>query len=327
VNPALTQPPDRVRAHFAPHTEGLTWRRAPAGFSGARVWCGARAAAPQLALKEWPVGTEPDRLQQIHAWLIRAEHLPFIPGVIPGVGGATLCISDGRVWDCCRWVVGEPRADPSGAELAAACAAVARLHAVWAAGSSRRSPCPGVRNRLRILAENDPLLRAGPGALAPVDPILDPLLRRAVEVCRPRAARAARALQPWAQRALVLHPCVRDLRGEHVLFAGAHVGGVIDFGAAAVDHAAVDLARLLGDFAPVHGDRFAAGVGAYRSARPAFDAPDEFVRVLADTGAVCSVLGWLVRFVVNREPVSGAASGAARLARLLEHVEANPGFC
>jgi Ser/Thr protein kinase RdoA (MazF antagonist) len=257
--------------------------------------------------------------------MIRAETLPFIPHVLCGADGSTVSLLDGSVWDCCRWMPGEPLARPTAPEVATACEAVARLHAVWAAGTEP-GPCPGVTNRVRILSENETLLRAGSSTLPPVSPHLDPLLRRAVDAVSSRALRAVRALEPWTRWVLALHPCLRDLRAEHVLFLSDKVSGVIDFGAAAVDHAAVDLARLLGDYAPADDELFAVGVRAYRAARPAFDVPDEFVRVLAATGAVCSLLGWIVRLVVNRELLSGLAALRARLTVLLERVEANSRF-
>lgn len=320
MNPLLDLPPVAVRAHFASHTDGLTWTRVPGGFSGARVYRGDDSGAPRAALKAWPPGTSAERLQQIHAWMACAEHLPFVPGVLRGADGTTIAVEGGTAWDCCRWMPGAPRAQPTTAEVAAACEAVARLHDAWAS-ESQRGPCPGVANRLRALTENEPLLRAGPRALPPVSPLLDMLLRRAVEVAARTAPLAARALEPWARHTFTLHPCVRDLRGEHVLFEGGRVSGVIDFGAAAVDHAAVDLARLLGDFAGEDAARFGAGLSAYRGARPAFDAPDVFVRVLSRTGVVCSVLGWLVRLVVRREPASDPATIFARLHQLLARLE------
>jgi homoserine kinase type II len=318
-------PPNSVLLHFAPHTDGLTWRRVPDGFSGARVYRGDDSAAPRLALKAWPTGTSPERLRQIHAWLVRWEQLPFVPVVFRGAGRSTVATEDGRVWDCCRWMPGEPRTRPTSGEVASACVAVARIHAMWA-GEAQRGPCPGVANRLRILGETEPLLRVGPGALAPVDPLLDPLLRRAVEVLARVAPLVARALEPWARHTCALHPCVRDLRGEHVLFDGEKVSGIIDYGAAAFDHAAVDLARLLGDYAAGDEALFAVGFGAYRGARPGFDAPDEFVRVLARAGVICSALGWLVRLVTNREPVSEPVAIGARLAQLLGRIDENPTF-
>jgi homoserine kinase type II len=301
------------------------WRAAPSGLSGARVWCGERSGGPGVALKAWPAGTDPDRLRHIHAQMMRAAQLPFIPTVLRGRDGSTVCAGGAWVCDCCRWMPGVPRARPTAAEVAAACAALAELHAVWAVGGPR-GPCPGVRNRLRLLTEVDALLRAGPAALPAVSPDLDPLLRRAVAAGVRYAPDAARALEPWIGHPFALHPCVRDLRGEHVLFDGPRVSGIVDYGAVAVDHAAVDLARLLGDFAPAGAALFAAGLSAYRAARPAFDAPDAFVRVLTRTGIVCSVLGWLVRCVVRREPVSDPAARAARLAALLARLDEGTRF-
>lgn len=302
-------PPLPVLDHFAAHTRGSGWRRAPSGFSGAVVWLGDSAA-----LKMWPPGTTAGRVRQIHAWTALAGHLPFVPTAFG------LCEHDGRVWDCVRLMPGAPRAAPSVDEVARACTAVAELHGAWAEREPQRGPSPGVRNRIRVLGENDALLRAGPGALPKVSARLDPLLRRAVTAAARAAPPALRALRPWDGRAFALHPCARDLRGEHVLFADpfsdSRVSGIIDYGAAGIDHAAGDLARLLDDFA-----HFEAGMSAYRAARPALDAPDEFVHLLVWSGEVCSVLGWLVRLVARRESVADETAVAVRLSQLLSRVE------
>lgn len=309
------RPPRAVLSHFAPHTDGLTWHRAPAGFSGAQIWRGdAPDGTPKLAVKAWPPGTTLDRLHQIHEWTARAAHLAFVPKAYGAVEAAGL-------WDCGTWVPGAPRPAPTAAEVACACAAVARLHDAWAA-DAQRGPCPGVRNRLRIFADSAALLRAGPGALPSVSPLLDPLLARAVALVARAAPDAVRALELWADVPLVLQPCVRDLRADHVLFVGATVSGIIDFGAAAVDHPVVDLARLLGDF-DAH---FDVGLAAYRAARPAFDAPDELVRLLARVGPVCSALGWVVRLVVRREATPDPPRIAARLDHLLDRIVRTPVF-
>ncbi len=311
MNPLTDHPPRTVLAHFAPHTDGLTWSRAPRGFSGARVWCGADAV-PRVALKAWPAGTSPDRVAWVHARLAEVAHLPFVPTVRAGAGGLTAVVDAGRVWDCGRWLPGDPRPAPTADEVARACAALAGLHAAWA-GAAQRGPCPAVRNRLRILAETEPLLRAGPEALPPASGLLDPLLRRAVALAGRAAPFAARALRAWEHRTLTLHPCVRDPRGEHVLFENCVVSGIIDYGALDVDHPAADLARLLDDFAaPLE-----AGTDAYRRARGPVEVPDELVEVLARTGAVCSALGWVVRLVVRREVPADPPAAAARLAALL----------
>lgn len=311
MNPFFDLPPIAVRAHFAPHTDGLTWHRVPGGFSGACVYRGGDS----LALKLWPQGTTPERVRQIHEWLALVEHLPFVPNVVRGASGS-VAIEREQVWDCCRWMPGAPRANPTAAEVRASCELVARLHEAWST-DAQRGPCPGVANRLRILNESEALLRGGAGALPRVHPQLDPILRRAVEALLSIAPRAVRALEPWVRHTFAIHPCVRDLRAEHVLFDGDKVSAIIDYGAGAVDHASVDLARLLGDYAGEDDALFAAGMSAYRAARPAFDAPDEFVRLLARSGVVCSVARWVVRLAEHREPVSEPAVICSRLVQLL----------
>jgi homoserine kinase type II len=291
-----------------------------AGFSGARLWRGEDPGAVRVALKAWPSGTTPERLRQIHFWMSQAAHLDFVPRVLAGARDEMVCVEGGRAWDACSWMPGEARRDPTPSEVRTACEAVAALHGALS-GSTTLGPCPGVLNRLRVLAENEPLLRAGPDSLAPVSPQLDPLLRRAVEAVARAAPRLRHQLQPWASRPFTLQPCARDLRGEHVLFESGRVRGIIDFGAAAVDHPAVDLARLLGDFAPHDEALFAAGLNAYARARGSFGVPEEFVRLLTRSGTICSLLGWLVRVVVRREPVCDVAGVTSRLAQLVARAE------
>jgi homoserine kinase type II len=202
----------------------------------------------------------------------------------------------------------------------AACEAVAHLHESWSA-STEFGPCPGVQNRLRILAENEPLLRAGPDALRPVSPALDPLLRRAVTLAAQLAPRLVSALLPWEHQRFTLQPCVRDLRAEHVLLENTAVVGIIDFGAVGVDHPAVDLARLLDDYSQENPALFPAGVATYRRVRSKFDTPETFVRLLAETGALCSVLGWIVRLIFRRETIFDVTAMQARLTQRIIRVE------
>lgn len=306
----IAAPPFPVLDRFAAHTRGQAWRPAPGGFSGAVVWLGDRAA-----LKMWPHDTTAERLRQIHAWMTAVGRLPFVPRVYG------LFEHDGGVWDCTQLMPGAPRTAPTVAEAAQACTAVAELHSAWAEREPRRGPCPGARNRIRVLSENEALLRAGPNALPKVNARLDPLLRDGASVVARVAPLALAALRSWEGREFALHPCARDLRGEHVLFSDGGVSGLIDYGAAGIDHAAGDLARLLGDYAESDAALFDVGLSAYRAARPALDAPDEFVRLLTDSGAVCSVLGWLVRLVVRREPIADAGAAFARLSQLLSRTE------
>lgn len=313
-------PPDPAAKLFRDYGLAITghnWTPVSGSFSGAEVWRGDGATGPALVLKAWPADVTPARLGDIHATVARAAHLPFVPQAVRTVTGASLVWDGRRCWDLTRWVPGAATDAPSVAEAGAAGAAVARLHRAWPAEGA--GPCPGVANRLRALA--DFRARLGP-AVPPRPPVAEgqiSLVRRAWGLVAASADRAERALGPWAGARVRLGPCVRDLRAEHVLFTRGAVTGLIDFGALAVDHPAVDLARYLGDVDD-GGDRTGAVLGAYRHEAP-LDVPDEFVLLLARTGAVCSLVGWLVRLVAERRTCADGAAVTRRLAHLIERVE------
>lgn len=312
-------PPATAVEHFAPATSALTWHRASPGFSGAVVWRGTDAAGtPRVALKGWPPATTPERIHQIHLWQARVAHLPFVPTVLPGARAGRVIHATGRLWDACQWVPGTPPQHPTSADVQGACEAIARLHRSWPAGPTPR-PCRGIVARLEMLLTHRPLYaRAGPHPPSTASD-LGPLLHRAARAVARLAEPAVAALRSWAERPLGERPCVRDLRAEHVLFEGGAVTGIVDYGAMALDNPAVDLARFLGDCAAADPELFDVGVSAYRRAGGPLDSPDAFVALLARTGAVCSVLGWLVRAWVLREPVPPPA--AARLAEQLARTE------
>ena len=89
----------------------------------------------------------------------------------------------------------------------------------------------------------------------------------------------------------------------------------------AVDHPAVDLARLLGDYAEVRDDFFALGLNAYREAGGELETSLSFIAELARTGALGSAINWLRR--LKCEDVANLDAGAveARLSRILDRIE------
>ncbi|WP_157506907.1 phosphotransferase enzyme family protein [Gemmata obscuriglobus] len=319
MNASFTPPPSSPIARFGPATAGLVWQPAPAGFSGAVVWRGDDSSGvPQVALKGWPLNTTLERVQEVHSWLAQASALPFVPTVLRSASGGTVVSADGRVWDACRWLPGAPAASPTGAEVRAACEAAARLHLAWPAGPVKR-PCPAVDARLRLLVDHQALYAVGT-ILPARAPQLDAILACAATEVGRRAGAAVEALRPWAAWPVGAGPCVRDLRREHVLFQGPVVTGIIDYGAMAVDTPAGDLARLLGDFAEADPALFEDGLNAYRRAGGPLDVPDEFVRLLATTGTLCSLLGWLFRLFVRAEPIADPVTLARRLTQLIDRV-------
>lgn len=306
--------PHAILSHYGPAIACLRWFPVAGGFSGAAVWRGDDdTGTPILALKGWPAGTTVDRLTQIHRWMARAAHLPFVPAVLPTRDRSPIVTEAGRVWDLTHWMSGTPDATPSPARIAAACAALAALHRVWAAESRRMTPCPAIARRLAALADwrdRQPLPRTG-------HPELDALLHRGADVVRRFAPDSERRLHTWADRSVAVQPCLCDVHGEHVLFTGDAVTGVIDYGAMKFDHVAVDLARLLGDLVGDDEARFAAGLQSYREAGGEAEFPDALVRLLDRTGAVCAVAVWLLR-LSNTATAPGAVAHrlAPRVARL-----------
>ena len=262
----MVAPPADVLAHYPTAVATLRWvpLGTAGGYSGAAVWRGeSPTGVPLFALKAWPPGVTPARLHEVHAAMARAA-LPFAPTVVPPIAEV-----GGRVWDVTSWMPGTADFATNPTRLAAAMAALAAIHRAWAATTLRIDVCPGVVRRLT--ACDRALVTLGPPALTLV------------------AARAAATLRPWLHRPMPLQLCLRDVHADHVLYTHDRVTGVIDYGAVAVDHPAVDLARLIGP----DPDRIRPAVELYRASGgvPSVDA--DFVLALADGGLVGSVLRWL----------------------------------
>lgn len=313
------RPESEVLANYAPALNGLSWTPVAGGFSGAGVWRGDDAiTGPVFAVKAWPPEFTSTRLATLHTWMAQAARLAFVPAVLRTIANMTSVSHLGRVWDVTRWMPGTALANPGIAEVEAACVAVAQLHGVWP--SEHTAACPGVLNRLRALSDFRTQLGSGVPPRPRVSGAIIPLVRRAFLRVAESADWAERVLRPWEYVPLPLSPCVRDMRAEHVLFTSGRVAGIVDYGAMAIDHPAVDLARLLGDFDGHEETRITAGLRAYRSER-SLDVPDDFVRVLEQTGTICSVVGWLMRLLVEQRKVADERAVSTRLERLVGRIE------
>jgi hypothetical protein len=296
----------------------LRWERAPAGFSGAEVWTGSDAGEPIVALKRWPVGFSAMRLAGIHRWMSEARALSFIPTVLKAAYGETLVVEDDRVWDATRWMLGTPLEEPSIPDIESACAAIAKLHALWRTDRPPE-PCRGVRNRLRLLREW--IVSPGRSAMRSLTPELNSLVRHAIAIVARSAPHAVEILSRWEDVPLTVQPCIRDLRGEHVLFTGKQVTGIVDFGAMAEDNPAVDLARLLGDYSLTNTRGFASGLAAYRAAGMELDTPDDLIFELAHAGALGSAIIWLRRLCNSGSLRPLTNAGWARFAHVIRQIE------
>ncbi len=128
-------------------------------------------------------------------------------------------------------------------------------------------------------------------------------------------------LEPWRTAVLPLHACLRDVWHDHVLFEGDRVSGIIDYGAARVDHVSVDLARMLGSL--VEDDRalWDAGLEAYRRVRPLSDAEEGLAVALDRAGTILSVANWLRWLAVEERAYEDPAAARRRMATLVARLE------
>jgi Ser/Thr protein kinase RdoA (MazF antagonist) len=299
------------------------------GFSGARLWRVGSPAGP-LCLRAWPESSPGlDRLRVIHGWMeaARGAGLEFVPAVLRTATGACCVEHAGRLWDLTAWLPG--RADfhdrPTPGRLEAACAALARLHAVWARLETRSGPCPAIHRRLDGVRAWTNLINSDwrPAFRDDGDPV-HPWARRAWRVLQAHFPRLPALLAPWATVSLPLHPCLCDVWHDHVLFEGDGVSGLVDYGSVNRDHASADLARLLGSLVPDDPEQTAAGLEAYGRLRPLTPAEQALVGVLDQTGTVLGAANWLRQLYHEGRAFEDRAAVADRLALLVRRLESWP---
>ena len=123
-------------------------------------------------------------------------------------------------------------------------------------------------------------------------------------------------LLPYRDQRLKLHPCLRDVWHDHVLFEGDTVTGLIDPSAARTETPATDLARLLGSLLGDDERRWQAAIAAYREIRPLSDIEAKLARVIDRSTALLSGMTWLERLFVQRQAYSSPVRILDRLKQI-----------
>jgi Ser/Thr protein kinase RdoA (MazF antagonist) len=313
----------RVLSAYPPAVTNARWTPlgSAGGFSGAHVWRGRTAGESDLCLKAHAAGADATRLERVlHRWMLaaRTAGLDFVPRVEPTSDGRTVVEAAGRVWDVTAWMPGRAdfHANPTDARLVAAVEALARLHEVWGRiEGSRPRPCPAVERRWDALRAWTTLVESGWIPRPPSDDPVSPHVAAAWSALPGLAPRARFLLAPWLGEPVPVQPCLCDVWHDHVLFTGDRVTGLIDYGAAKVDHVAVDLARLLRSFVPGEPERVAVALQAYRAIRP-LPRP-ELVDVLDRTGVVVAVTNWLRWLYHDGRVYPDRAAVAGRIGELV----------
>ena len=124
-----------------------------------------------------------------------------------------------------------------------------------------------------------------------------------------------------AQRLCVpLQICHGDLWQDHVLFRGAQVIGLVDFGAMRVDTRASDIARLLGSCVPDDAPSWHAALEAYEQREPLTAAERELIVVLDRSAVLLSGLNWLKWLLLERRQFGDQSRVRQRLAAIIHRI-------
>jgi Ser/Thr protein kinase RdoA (MazF antagonist) len=235
---------DDVDAKIEHHGESI-------GLSGAAVWRVSQGGKT-FCLKRWPTEhPAPDELASIHGLLkhVAQAGLAIVPVPVATCDGHSFLHRDGHLWELAPWLPGEPydRTQPSSEKRLAAMRCLAQFHLVANSHEvTKVGVAPGLQKRREILCAlrggRLEQLRLAVGA-KPASELRTLAEEMLVEVERTVAAVLAEVEQA-AEVPLPLQWCLRDVKCDHVLFTGERVTGLIDFGAAAIDSVAGDVARL-----------------------------------------------------------------------------------
>ncbi|HWG42043.1 MAG TPA: phosphotransferase [Gemmataceae bacterium] len=296
------------------------------GFSGASLW---RIDAPggEFCLRAWPAHETWPRLRFRHALMREARQrgLHFVPSVLVTRDRATGIEHGGRLWELTEWLPGcaDFHERPSPARLEAATIALAQLHIVWRGETSEASVCPAVQRRLKFFDEWQHLLHSGwrPLVAAHRDGLLFPLVEHAWHRLPTALEQVPHRLRRWLRFRCRLQPCLCDVWHDHLLFVDDRLRGVIDYGAAKVDHVAVDLARMLGSLVRNDAAGWQAGLQAYRRFAPLDPDEEELAHDLDETGVILGVANWLRWLYEEKRPFADHKAVAHRLAELVTRLE------
>ncbi len=264
----FTEIPPLVRDKLLAPNSFVPWRRVANGLSGAQIWQ-CRNGTRLACLRNWPPQhPEETTLKFIHhAISIAVEaDLGFVPQLYRASDGASYLNVDSEFWELTEWLPG--KADyvqsPNFQRLAAAMTSLAKLHKCWRKWRSEQGPSPAISRRIYMLSDWMRRIASGEVARHSISNSRTlQLAHQTISQLELQAPYLITGLNESAQKLWSLHPVLRDVWSDHVLFLRDEVSGIIDYGAMNVDCPAIDLARLLGSLEPADPDARERGVGLY----------------------------------------------------------------
>jgi Ser/Thr protein kinase RdoA (MazF antagonist) len=306
---------------------------AGSGFSGSPVFI-VESRQGRHILKAFPPQTSWPRARWVHGLMhhLAAAGIETVAPPLAATSGETIASdSEGRLWELLPFLAGSPAANPTDEQLAAAVAALARLHAAAASYPAclpDRGPSAGIVRRItqarRLLEEpwsRLPSPRTAATSLAAEVASRARAVAATLETAPSR--RVLAALASATPRPVPRQAVLRDIWSDHVLFAlpaPTRVAGIIDFHAADRDTPATDFARLLSSWLPPATSPGADPRLFASAAMPAGDASgftDSLVGFLAASGIVFGLDNWFRWIIGDGRRFPGSTAVLARIDRLV----------
>lgn len=301
------------------------------GFSGAvvlRVFVQEtpQASEREYCLRGWPPENLPrERLLGLHHLLEHIHNCGITQVSVPlrSKFGTSIYAEASQFWQLEPWMPGvaDFSSDPNDTRLRNAMTVLARWHDAASRFEPRESEAAWFKS---FAAANSPTIADRLGRVerfqkqdvAKLRQLLDTtsnlppwgaefeelveVSQRILGLFQLSAAHVADELSTYRTLRFRLHPCLRDVWHDHVLFQGEQVTGLIDASAARTESPATDLARLLGSLLGDDDERWAVAIAAYRGVRPLSDREAALARVIDQSTVLLSGLTWLERLFVQR---------------------------
>jgi homoserine kinase type II len=311
------------------------------GFSGAEIWKINAHQIQPLCLKHYrSESLSVSQLDGIHRVLIHAfnEGCEFVAKPMRLEDGFTTVVAglpsspSAGLWELSNWVPGNAVSTFSNAQIENTFASIARFHKSAAQVNLAFGPSPNLALRQTQLAKlvrpDSPTLDQASEMLktASLDGNLRDHLQRIVDRLQrvPLAHIASLRLQlnKFATEDLPLHPVVRDLRAEHLLFTDDRLTGLVDFDAMQMDSVAYDLSRLTSSMR-LNETQLHLAFSTYHSQRPIQTAEAKLVQVLTAISRLLAPLSWVNWLVLEQRSFSNLAAVEQRLKEVTDDLIAN----
>lgn len=299
------------------------------GLSGSAVWK-VSARPEQYCLKRWSTDHfAPERLLAQHQLLrhVREEGFHLAPIPLANRRGETVVQAAGHLWDLTTWMPGTSltRQSLRGDSLRKALHFLARFHtAAQSLGTPTLASSPGLQQRVEIVRA----LREGELAelLAPLRNgevrAHQLLLLQIAEHLERTIPVALNKLSSICKCPLPLQWCLRDVKYDHVLFEQGTPSGLIDYGAAAIESVAGDIARLIGSLNDVAETDWQLACECYCEVRPLSRDEQAAITLFDIGGVIGAAANWLRWLVVEGRQFTNQVGVEEQLTWLANRLQA-----